>query len=295
MAASDIRSSARVAPRSVSREAAISLDDRGDVGGVGVHRAGAGHVADGAVAHDPVLRRSRLRAGRPTRPGTATCRRAANTSRSVRVVDLRQLDLLLGDVLPDVELGPVRQREHPHVLAGAVPAVVQPPQLGALPLAGPTGRSRRAARRPAPSRGPSPRRGGRRRRRRRTCATGSRRAAARSAAGCGCRRGAPPGGRRRCSPARARRTAAARARRPCGRGRPGPRGSCGRCPRAAARRAPAPARTPSTPGAASRSSPCRRRTAAPAARTRPRPRGRCGRPRPPASADGRAPGRSRRG
>jgi hypothetical protein len=41
---------------------------------------------------------------------------------------------LLGDVLPDVELGPVAQREHPDVLALAVPAVVEAPQLGPLVL-----------------------------------------------------------------------------------------------------------------------------------------------------------------
>ena len=81
-------------------------------------------------------------------------------------------------------------------------------------------------------------------------ASGSSRSAARSAAGCGCRPGARAAAARRCSPARRRRAAAARARRPCGRGSPAPRGSCARCRRAAARTAPAPARTPSAPGAA---------------------------------------------
>ena len=38
------------------------------------------------------------------------------------------------DVLPHVELGPVGDREHPHVLALAVAAVVEPPQLGPLVL-----------------------------------------------------------------------------------------------------------------------------------------------------------------
>ncbi len=52
----------------------------------------------------------------------------------VGVVDRRDLDLLLGDVLPDVELGPVRDREHPHVLALAMPAVEDVPQLGPLVL-----------------------------------------------------------------------------------------------------------------------------------------------------------------
>src|SRR5437764_5269820 len=49
-------------------------------------------------------------------------------------VALWDLDLLLGDVLPDVELGPVGQREHPDVFAPLVPAVVERPQLGPLVL-----------------------------------------------------------------------------------------------------------------------------------------------------------------
>src|SRR5713101_1848709 len=52
----------------------------------------------------------------------------------MRVVDRRDLDLVLGDVLPDVELGPVRQRKHPDVLAVAVTPVVEIPQLGSLVL-----------------------------------------------------------------------------------------------------------------------------------------------------------------
>ena len=55
-------------------------------------------------------------------------------------VDRRDLELLVGDVLPHVELGPVREREHAHVLAAADAAVVEGPQLGPLglgvPLAG---------------------------------------------------------------------------------------------------------------------------------------------------------------
>src|SRR5699024_3612661 len=39
-----------------------------------------------------------------------------------------------GDVLPDVELGPVAQREDAHVLALVDPTVVERPQLGALVL-----------------------------------------------------------------------------------------------------------------------------------------------------------------
>src|SRR6266496_2481187 len=54
--------------------------------------------------------------------------------RSVRrVVDGGQLDLLARDVVPDVRLGPVGQREDTDLLAGAVPPVVEVPQLGTLP------------------------------------------------------------------------------------------------------------------------------------------------------------------
>ena len=49
-------------------------------------------------------------------------------------VDRGDLDALAADVVPDVELGPVRDREDPHVLALVEPAVVEAPQLGALHL-----------------------------------------------------------------------------------------------------------------------------------------------------------------
>src|SRR6185503_5734524 len=47
-------------------------------------------------------------------------------------VDRGNLEALLGDVLPDVELGPVAEREDADVLALADPPVVDAPQLGAL-------------------------------------------------------------------------------------------------------------------------------------------------------------------
>ena len=50
----------------------------------------------------------------------------------VGVVDRRQVDLLCLDVVPDVELGPVREREDPDVLAGQMAPVVERPELGAL-------------------------------------------------------------------------------------------------------------------------------------------------------------------
>jgi hypothetical protein len=47
-------------------------------------------------------------------------------------VDRRQFDLLALDVLPDVELSPVRKRKDPEVLADAVATVEEIPQLRSL-------------------------------------------------------------------------------------------------------------------------------------------------------------------
>ncbi len=52
----------------------------------------------------------------------------------MRIVDRRQRQLFAGDVLPHVQLGPVRDREHAHLLALRHAGVVQAPQLGALGL-----------------------------------------------------------------------------------------------------------------------------------------------------------------
>ena len=52
----------------------------------------------------------------------------------MRVIDRRQRDLLPRDVMPDVQLGPVRQREHPDRLTRMMPPVVQRPQLRTLIL-----------------------------------------------------------------------------------------------------------------------------------------------------------------
>ena len=51
-----------------------------------------------------------------------------------REVQRHDRDLLEVDVLPHVELGPVRQREHPHALPRPGAGVVEPPQLGPLRL-----------------------------------------------------------------------------------------------------------------------------------------------------------------
>ena len=57
--------------------------------------------------------------------GDATCTAAVESS-ATSILDV--------DVLPDVDLGPVREREHADALAGAQLAVQQVPQLRALPL-----------------------------------------------------------------------------------------------------------------------------------------------------------------
>ncbi len=77
-------------------------------------------------------------------------------------------DVLQLDVLPDVELGPVRQRKHADALAGALARVVERPELGPLAASGPSGAAPSGTRRCAPWRGSSPHRGARRRRRRRS-------------------------------------------------------------------------------------------------------------------------------
>ena len=89
----------------------------------------------------------------------------------------RDLEPLREDVLPHVELGPVRDREHAHVLAPPHAAVVEAPQLRALAPRVPLAEVVAEARRSAPSRARAPRRGARRRTPRRSRARRSRRAA----------------------------------------------------------------------------------------------------------------------
>jgi hypothetical protein len=133
IAASETLSSARVSPRSVISVAAISATTSVERDRGGAHRAGARHVAHGAVAHAFVerllavdeLHERRDRVEHPV---------AAEDLALVGEVDRRHLEALGGDVLPHVELGPVREREDAHVLAAADAPVVEVPQLGALGL-----------------------------------------------------------------------------------------------------------------------------------------------------------------
>ena len=229
MDVSEKASSARVAPRSVIRAAATSRMIVRHVRGVRADGAGAGHVAHGAVAHDHALD-GLVRAVGQERAGGEPHAVAAEHVALVGEVDGRHLQVLALDVLPDVHLRPVGDGEDAHVLAAPDPAVVEVPQLRPLVTWAPTARTRRAARRRAPWRVPSPRRAGRRRRRCRTGAPGSRPAGSWSGAGCatGCR--APPGrGPCRSTPGRRPRSGARPAPRRAGRGTRAPPGSCGRC------------------------------------------------------------------
>src|SRR5690606_5772382 len=92
------------------------VDDLADRGGCGLHTAGQRQVADSAEPHGALgdllagLERVELRLAQQHAV-------ALEDAALVGVVDRGDLDALLADVVPDVELGPVRQREDPHVLA----------------------------------------------------------------------------------------------------------------------------------------------------------------------------------
>ena len=213
MAVSLKRSSARVAPRSVIRAAATSAMMSSTVGGVGLDGAGAGHVADGAEAHDHAL--DGLVAGRWAGSRLVGQQHAVALEDLALVgeVDRGHLDVLAARCT-------ARRRARSSWRAGRRACArrggcgrCRGSRARAAGLAGPTGRTRRGARRRAPWRGPSPRRGGRRRRRRRTVLLDGVEQGRRS--GAGCATGCP----------------APRARGPC-------RSSPGRRPRRGARRAP---------------------------------------------------------
>src|SRR3954453_18187270 len=93
--------------------------------------ARAAHVADGPVAHargERLLALDQLDVGRQRVEHPV----AAEHLALVGEVDRRDLEALLLDVLPDAELGPVREREDADVLALADAPVVDAPQLGPL-------------------------------------------------------------------------------------------------------------------------------------------------------------------
>src|SRR5690606_2002031 len=109
------------------------VDDLLDGGGRRLDGPRAGGVADGPEAHHALLDLLALPPGHPGRLGQPHAV-ALEDAAGVGEVDRRQLDALGGDVLPDVQLGPVGQGEDADVLALAVAAVVEVPQLGPLVL-----------------------------------------------------------------------------------------------------------------------------------------------------------------
>src|SRR4051794_15972757 len=99
--------------------------------GRGLDTAGAGRVPDGPEAHRGLERVLAL--GRLDEPVHGEEHAVPlDDLAPVRVVEVRELDLLVPDVGPDVELGPVGEGERADVLALAVPAVVEAPQLRPL-------------------------------------------------------------------------------------------------------------------------------------------------------------------
>ena len=234
---------------------------------------------------------------RPARPARSRMRSSSTIRISAvalhrrplrREIERHDLDPLAQDVLPDVELGPVGQREDAHALALVLARIVERPQLGplalrvpavvavaeaedpllgaALLLVAPRAAERRveAVLRRAPACSPSVFH--------MSVCSGAvvERVDALAPAPPGC------GGRSARSPAPPR---PGRAARTC-------RGTSRSCRRAAAGTAAAPGRTPSAPGAASPRCPCRSNRASPAAPPRRPFRAGCGCSRPRAGRDG---------
>src|SRR6266571_7190037 len=108
-------------------------DDLGERGRRGLDRARAADVADGAVPDQRLVRRLGVGPAGMRVVGEQDAV-ALEYRPAVREVDGRDLELFPGDVVPDIELGPVRQRKDPDVLAPVNPGVVQAPQLGPLVL-----------------------------------------------------------------------------------------------------------------------------------------------------------------
>ncbi len=244
-----------------------------DVARVGRDRAGAARVADRAIAdgaHLGLLVAARLHPLVDSEEHAV----AGHDLTLVSEVDRGKIEVLALDVAPDVELGPVADRERPHVLTRTNSPVVEVPELGALVAGIPLpelvaeredallGACLVFVATSASEAGVEPVLGDGVEQRHRLQAV-ARGACAGIGATATCRSTAAPtprqDGHRACS------------RR--GRGSRGPLGSCGRCRRASPRRGTAQARGPWRPGEGRRPSPCRRRTARRGCAARLRPRG----------------------
>ncbi len=157
---SEKRSSARVAPRSEMREAETSRM-------ISSTESASDRTAPVQVASPTVRKRTvSLRTCSPSSGVTHSLNASSMPSRSMtsrymRVVDGGQLDPLAPDVLPDVELRPVRQWEGAQMLARAARCPGRAARARGAAAWGPTGRTSRGRRGRAPSPLPCPRRGAR--------------------------------------------------------------------------------------------------------------------------------------
>src|SRR3984885_1065664 len=106
-------------------------DDPLDRVGRGAHCTSAGRITDGTEAHRLL---ADLFATLGAHPFAESQEHAVALEyfSFVRVIDGRKLDALAPDVLPDVELGPIRQRKRAEVFAWAHTALIQLPQLRSL-------------------------------------------------------------------------------------------------------------------------------------------------------------------
>src|SRR6476661_160144 len=109
------------------------VDDLVDGVGVRHDRGGEARVAHGAVAH-PGPEHLLVGLGRLVLVDAVEHPLTLEDVAVVGVVDGGQLDALPLDVVPDVELGPVREREDADALPRVDPAVVEVPDLGPLVL-----------------------------------------------------------------------------------------------------------------------------------------------------------------
>src|SRR6266700_1389862 len=108
-------------------------DHFGERGRRGLDRPGAAYVADGAIPDQRLERGLGVGPAGKLMVGEQDAVPLEHRP-AVREVDGWDLEFFPVDVVPDVEFGPVRQREDPDVLAPVDPGVVQAPQLGPLVL-----------------------------------------------------------------------------------------------------------------------------------------------------------------
>jgi len=99
-----------------------------------LYGGGTGSIADGAEAHiadgDFIFRVDADVFG----DGEQLAAGGDHTIAGVGEINIGQFDLLAADVVPDVEFGPVGNRENAHIFAFADGAVVDVPKFGSLPF-----------------------------------------------------------------------------------------------------------------------------------------------------------------